>query len=103
MTRAWLLVLAPLALAAAPVRAAEPPERLLFAGTQVYARWDGVAAHREAYAQTVVGKLLSEDLAPLVKALLEQYPRALQSGLVDSKLLAGVTPDVLAGMQAEVV
>src|SRR5262249_12039674 len=80
-----------------------PPERLLFAGTQVYIRWDGVDAHREAYGQAVVGKLLSDDLAPLVKSLLEQFPRALQGGLVDSKLLAGAAPDALALMQADVV
>src|SRR5687767_10582906 len=80
-----------------------PPERLLFAGTQVYARWDGVAAHRDAYAQTVVGKLLSNDLAPLTKALTELFPRTLQKELVDSKLLAGAAPDLLARLQAEVV
>ena len=82
---------------------AEPPERLLFAGTQVYARWDGVAAHRDAYAQVTIGKLLSDELAPLVKSLKEQYARALQSGLVDEKLLTGSAPDVLAAIQAEVV
>lgn len=91
-----------LAVNVGPARADAPPEHLLFAGTQVYARWDGVAAHRDAYAQTVVGKLLSDDLAPLVKSLMEQFPRTLQSGLVDNKLLAGTSPEVLAQMQAEV-
>ena len=60
--------------------------------TQVYVRWDGVAAHRDAYAQVTVGKLFSDELAPLVKSLKELYARALQSGLVDEKLLTGSAP-----------
>src|SRR5262245_17839061 len=98
-----ILALAMLAVGGIATGAETPPERLLFAGTQVYARWDGVAAHRDAYAQTVVGKLLSDDLAPLAATLREQFPRLLQSGLVDIKLLEGTAPDVLARMQADVV
>src|SRR5438093_12290451 len=101
--RRWFLAIALLVVGSGASAADTPPERLLFAGTQVYARWDGVAAHREAYAQTVVGKLLSDDLAPLAKSLMGQFPRALQSGLVDSKLLTGAAPDMLARMQADVV
>jgi hypothetical protein len=104
MTRYYLLVVVVLLAVGAKATGAEiPPERLLFAGTQVYVRWDGVAAHREAYAQTVVGKLLSDDLAPLAASLVEQFPRLLQSGLVDAKLLEGAAPDKLARMQADVV
>jgi hypothetical protein len=98
-----LAVFALLAVGRTAVGGETPPERLLFAGTQVYARWDGVAAHRDAYSQTVVGKLLTDDLAPLAKSLLEQFPHALQSGFVDSKLLSGVAPDALAALQADVV
>jgi len=98
-----LFALAVAALATTARGADTPPERLLFAGTQVYARWDGVAAHREAYAQTVVGKLLSDDLAPLATSLMEQFPRLLQTGLVDAKLLEGAAPDKLARLQADVV
>jgi len=104
MTRRHLiLALAVLSVGGLATAAERPPERLLFAGTQVYARWDGVAAHRDAYAQTVVGKLLADDLAPLAASLMEQFPRLLQSGLVDIKLLGGAAPDVLARMQADVV
>src|SRR5262249_32527465 len=104
MSRRYSLAIVALtAIGGNSIAAEKPPESLLFAGTQVYARWDGVAAHRDAYAQTVVGKLLSDDLAPLAKSLLEQFPRLLQSGLVDSKLLSGAAPDALAAMQTEVV
>jgi hypothetical protein len=104
MTRRLLLAVISLLVIGATATGAEtPPERLLFAGTQVYARWDGVAAHRDAYLQTVAGKLLSDDLAPLAKSLMQQFPRALQSGLVDNKLLSGAAPDALAAMQADVV
>jgi hypothetical protein len=98
-----LMAIALLGLGGSSFAAETPPERLLFAGTQVYARWDGVAAHREAYAQTVVGQLLSDDVAPLAKSLLGQFPRALQSGLIDSKLLSGAAPEALAAMQTDVV
>lgn len=101
--RLSLVVIAALAVEPTAIGAETPPERLLFAGTQVYARWDGVAAHRDAYGQTVAGKLLSDDLAPLAKSLMQQFPRALQSGLVDAKLLTGAAPDALAAMQADVV
>src|SRR5947208_19689 len=104
MTRCRSLVALALLAVASTARVAEtPPERLLFAGTQLYARWDGVAAHREAYAQTVVGKLLCDDLAPLVATLKDQFPRLLQSGLVDTKLLEGAAPEKLARMQADVL
>ena len=42
-------------------RAADPPERLLPAGTQIYLRWDGVEAHRAAYEKTALGKTLQGD------------------------------------------
>lgn len=104
MMRRFPLVALALAAVAMTANGAEtPPERLLFAGTQIYIRWDGVAAHREAYAQTVVGKLLSDDLAPLAASLMEQFPRLLQTGLVDAKLLEGTAPDKLGRLQADVV
>jgi hypothetical protein len=90
-------------LLAAPARAGEaPPERLLFAGTQVYLRWDGVAAHRAEYGQVAIGKLLQGDFAPLTRTLLEQYPRLLQTELTQRKLLDGVPPAKLARLHADV-
>src|SRR5205085_5897814 len=86
----------------APAKGYGPPERLLPASAQVYFRWDGVAAHREQYAQTALGQLLSRDLAPLRKELLELYPRLLRSELTEKKLLEGLPPDRLAKIHAAV-
>jgi hypothetical protein len=79
-----------------------PPEQLLPASAQVYLRWDGVAAHREQYAQTALGQLLARDLAPLRKELLDLYPRLLRSELTEKKLLDGMKPDRLAKIHAAV-
>ncbi len=78
------------------------PEHLLPATTQVYLRWDGVAAHREQYAQTALGQLLARDLAPLRKELLDFYPKLLRAELTEKKLLDGVPPDRLAKIHAAV-
>ena len=91
-------------LLAAPARAEDvAPERLLPAGTQVYLRWDGVAAHRDAYRQVPIGKLLEGELAPLLKTLLDLFPEGLRSGLTNAKLLDGEPPDKLAKVHADVV
>ncbi|HEX4589424.1 MAG TPA: hypothetical protein VH120_05820, partial [Gemmataceae bacterium] len=80
----------------------EQPEKLIPATAQVYLRWDGVAAHREQYAQTAIGQLLAHDLAPLRQQLLEQYPKLLRSELTERKLLDGMPPARLAKIHAAV-
>jgi hypothetical protein len=89
-------------LLAGPALAADLPERLLPASTQVYLRWDGVSAHRDQYAQTALGQLLGHDLAPLRKELLDLYPRYLRAELTERKLLDGMAPDRLAKIHAAV-
>jgi hypothetical protein len=79
-----------------------PPERLLPAAAQVYLRWDGVAAHRQEYAQTAFGQLLARDLAPLRKELLDLYPKLLRAELTERKLLDGMPPERLAKIHAAV-
>src|SRR5437762_2859447 len=83
---------------------AEPPpaENLLPATTQVYVRWDGVNAHRDNYRQVTIGRLIEGDLAPLMKSLLDAFPKSLQSEYVDQKLLDGSSPDRLAKLQIDV-
>src|SRR5262245_1102531 len=102
MTARWLA--APLLLALQTlVRADTPPaEHLLPASTQIYLRWDGVDAHRDRYRQVTIGRLLESDLAPLLKTLLDYYPKTLQSEYVDQKLLDGSPPSRLARFQADV-
>src|SRR5688572_10823728 len=79
-----------------PASAADPPERLLPATAQVYVRWDGVPAHRDQYAQTALGQLVANDLAPLRKELLDLYPKLLRAELTERKLLDGLPPQRLA-------
>jgi hypothetical protein len=80
----------------------QKPEQLIPAGVQVYARWDGVAVHRQQYGQTALGQLLGHDLAPLRKELLELYPRLLRSEVTEKHLLDGLSPDRLAKIHAAV-
>jgi hypothetical protein len=80
----------------------EKPEQLIPAGVQVYARWDGVAVHRDQYSQTALGQLLGHDLAPLRRELLELYPRLLRSEVTEKHLLDGLTPERLAKIHAAV-
>jgi hypothetical protein len=42
--------------------AQDAPEQLLPAGTQLYLRWDGVAAHQSAYEKTALGKMMKGDV-----------------------------------------
>jgi hypothetical protein len=99
-TLAFGILLASVALVRAD---ATPPEQLLPATTQVYVRWDGVEAHRDRYRQVTIGRLLESDLAPLVKSLIDLYPRSLQADFIDQKLLDGASPSQLAKQQADVV
>ena len=39
---------------AAPVRAQEPPEKLLSPTTQLFIKWDGVTAHKDAYKASAI-------------------------------------------------
>ena len=73
---ALLLALAP----ATASGASDAPERLLPAGTQLYVRWDGIEAHRAAYAQTGVGKMMAGDTGAFAQSLFRQ----LQDGLAVS-------------------
>ena len=98
---AFLLAGQARALSATPL-ADLTPERLLLASAQVYLRWDGVAAHREQYAQTALGQLLARDLAPLRKEIFDLYPKLLRSELTERKLLDGLPPGKLAGIHVAV-
>jgi hypothetical protein len=102
LTRLLTLVLVGAAGQARANEFVQKPEQLIPASVQVYARWDGVTAHREQYAQTAIGKLLGDDLAPLRRELLDLYPRLLRSELTEKKLLDGLPPGRLAAIHAAV-
>jgi hypothetical protein len=90
-----LLVLAP-----AVGRAQEAPEDLLPGGTQVYLRWDGVAAHRAAYEQSALGKTLAGDTGTFVRSVFDEL-QDLLGGAVVQELLKGTPPEKLQKIQDE--
>jgi hypothetical protein len=94
---ALLLLLVPGA-----IRAAEDaPEQLLPATTQIYLRWDGIDAHRAAYAKTSVGQMMSGDTGRFVTGLFSKLQTAAGSELTKDLLGRGENPQTLKKMQAD--
>ena len=88
---------------AAPTSAAErAPEQLLPPTTQIYARWDGVAAHREAYRNSARGKMFQGEAGKALDAVWEQIERYVKRTLAGEPLLQGMPPDELARIHADV-
>lgn len=90
-----LLLLSP-----AGVRAGDAPEAFLPAGTQVYLRWDGIAAHKAAYAKTALGQTLQRDTGAFLSKLFTSTQDALGSIVSVEQLLGGVPPEELQKLQA---
>jgi hypothetical protein len=82
--------------------AREAPEQLLPAGTQVYFRWDGIEAHRSAYAQTALGKMLAGDTGRFLASALNQIQDLAATGLTGQQLLQGIPPEQLQQIQKAV-
>jgi len=100
MRRFAALGLLPLLLPAL-ARAQDVPEQLLPATTQVYVRWDGIEAHRPAYAKSALGQMMQGDTGGFVNDLYGQLQDGLSALLTVDQLLGGVAPDKLAKMQAD--
>src|SRR5262249_51459394 len=71
------------------------PEELLSAGTQLYVRWDGIDAHKDAYSKTALGKMLKGDTGKFVQSVYKQVQETLGSGLTVQALLGGAAPENL--------
>jgi hypothetical protein len=82
--------------------AQDAPEQLLSAGTQVYLRWDGIEAHRSAYAQTALGKMLAGDTGKFLASALNQIQDLAATGLTGQQLLQGIPPEQLQQIQKAV-
>jgi hypothetical protein len=82
-------------------RADDAPERLLPAGTQLYVRWDGIAAHRAAYARTALGKMLAGDTGRFLGSLVRQFHQVSGTLMTSEQLLQGIPPEQLQKLQAE--
>src|SRR5437764_1139825 len=82
-------------------QAAEPvaPEKLLAKDSLLFLRYDGLDAHRKAYDQTVLARLMREDLGELVGYLVKLGQEALGPQVLSERLLAGATPGRLLKLQ----
>ncbi|AWM41682.1 hypothetical protein GobsT_72330 [Gemmata obscuriglobus] len=101
MTRPFALAVAALALAAPARGSDDAPETLLAPTTQLYARWDGVSAHNEAYKKSVWGPVMAGPTGDNVRALLAKGPRLFGSSLVADPLLSGRDPGELKANLAD--
>src|SRR5262245_2335378 len=82
-------------------QAAEPPERLLSAGTQIYLRWDGIDAHRMAYESTALGKIVQGDMGKFVGSVFADLTDLANKQFVVPRLMSGISPDRLQKIQAD--
>jgi len=94
---AFLLLLVP-----GLVRAADDvPERLLPATTQIYLRWDGIDAHKKAYAKTSLGQMMKGDTGAFVTGLFDKLQTSAGALLTIETLRRGEDPKTLKKMQAD--
>jgi hypothetical protein len=100
MSRLFGLTLVVLA-AAAPARAADPPERLLSPTTQLYVRWDGVTPHKAAYQASIWGPIMAGPTGDSIRTLLAKAPKLLGSDLLAGPLLEGRPPEELRAVHTD--
>ncbi len=91
------------ALAFAPsARGADPaPDKMLPPSTQLYIRWDGIAAHADAYKKSVWGGIMAGPTGDNVRALLARAPKLLGASVLADPLLAGKPPAELKASLAD--
>ncbi len=107
MPRLLALALAALAFAA-PARAADPPaggpdapERLLPPSTQLYVRWDGIAAHNDAYKKSLWGGVMAGPTGDNIRALIARGPKLVGASVLADPLLDGKPPAELKANLAD--
>jgi hypothetical protein len=84
------------------VRAADDaPERLLPDSTQIYLRWDGIDAHKAAYAKTSLGQMMKGDTGTFVTGLFDKLQTGAGALLTVESLRRGQDPKELVKMQAD--
>src|SRR5262245_55611666 len=100
MTVHRILVLA--VLLAPGLAQAQDPESLLSAKTQLYFRWDGQKAHKDAWERTALGKMMQGDTGKLVDNLYGLLRDNVQSSLTVQGLLEGAPVEQVQKIQAAV-
>lgn len=102
MSRLFALSVAVLAIAGVRGVAADPPpEQLLSPTTQLYVRWDGVAAHAETYKKSFWGPLMAGPSGDSLRALVAKVPKLLGNTLLADPLLDGKPPAELKANLAD--
>ncbi|HEY7328996.1 MAG TPA: hypothetical protein VH592_15240 [Gemmataceae bacterium] len=81
--------------------AEDVPERLLPASTQIYLRWDGVDAHKEAYGKTSLGRMMKGDTGAFIAGVFDKLQTSSASLFTVETLRRGLEPKVLKKMQAD--
>lgn len=77
------------------------PEELISANTQIYLRWDGVDAHREAYAKTAMGQMLAGDTGKFIANVVGLLQDNLGALVTVEQLLKGSSPARLMKLQTD--
>ena len=77
-------------------------EDLLSKNTQLYVRWDGGAAHRDAFNKTAMGKIMAGDMGKFVDSVFEQLTQAADILIAQDLLLEGIPPEKLQKLQKDV-
>jgi hypothetical protein len=90
-----------LLLLAAPVRAQDPPEKLLSPTTQLFVKWDGLAAHKQAYQASIWGPVMAGPTGDTIRLLLARGPKYLGGDLLANPLLDGKPPEDLKAIHAD--
>ncbi|HTU19109.1 MAG TPA: hypothetical protein VMG10_13700, partial [Gemmataceae bacterium] len=83
------------------VAAEDVPEQLLPASTQIYLRWDGIDAHKEAYAKTGLGQMMKGDTGSFITGVFDKLQTSAAALLTVDSLRRGLEPKTLKKMQAD--
>jgi hypothetical protein len=78
------------------------PEQILPPTTQIYVRWDGVAAHQKAYDESARGKMFAGETGKALDEILKQVWRQLKMAQPGEMLLNGRLPDEVGQMLGQV-
>lgn len=81
--------------------AEDVPERLLPASTQIYWRWDGIDAHKDAYTKTSLGRMMKGDTGAFIAGVFDKLQTGAGALLTVDTLRRGLDPKALKKMQTD--